>query len=357
MSRNKIGFIISVFLLLLNSCQSGVITTEEPTITLTLTPALTSTPEPSLSAEPSITSTPFIEYSPVEISETIEYQIHQTITLQNTGGQTATKVKVWVALIQDHQPYQSVLSIAANPAEYKIETDEYKNQFAVFTYEDVLADEEILIEINYEVSIYGFQHTWEDCQGELLDSFTSADKYIESNDSEITGLAAELSIDAETACEQAEAFYNFIGDNFQYAGYISEDVGALAAIQQGSGDCTEFADTFIALNRSVEIPARFLQGVTYISDTASELGDIKHDWTEVYLPGIGWVPVDPTWGQNSAVDRLYYFAGMSPDHIIVTMGRNLTTLDGYHYFYYQYWWAGNQSTSIDSQESWSLIKK
>ena len=356
MSRNKIGFIISVLLLLLNSCQSGVISTEG--VTNTLSPTVTlQLPESSISPVPSPTSTPLVEYSPIEISETIEYQIHQTITLQNTGGQTAKKVQVWVALVQDHQPYQSVLSMVVNPAEYKIETDEFKNQFAVFTFEDVLADEEIFIEIKYEVSVNGFRYKWDDCQGELLDNFTSADKYIESNDSEITGLAAELSIDAETACEQAEAFYNFIGDNFQYAGYISEDIGALVAIQQGSGDCTEFADTFIALNRAVGIPARFLQGVTYKSDTTSELGDIKHDWTEVYLPGIGWVPVDPTWGRKTADDRLTYFAGISPDHIIVTTGRNLKTLDDYHYFSYRYWWYDNQSTSIDSQESWSVIKK
>ena len=363
MSGNKSIFIISVFLLVLSSCQTGGVATEEatytsaPTDTLTLTPELTSTPEPTFTHGPSPTPTPLVEYSPVKITETVEYKIKQTYTIQNTGGQTASKVMVWVALIQDHSPYQSVLSMVVNPAEYEIETDEFKNKFAVFTYEDVLADEELLIEINYEVSVNGFQYTWGDCQGEILDSFTSAEKYIESNDSEITGLAAELSIDAETACEQAEAFYNYIGDNYQYAGYVTEDVGALTAIHQSSGDCTEYADTFIALNRAVDIPARFLEGVTYMSDTTTELGDIKHDWTEVYLPGIGWVPVDPTWGRNSTFNRQIYFAGITPDHIIVSMGRNLKTLDDYHYMYYHYWWESSERTYFDHEESWSVIKK
>lgn len=74
----------------------------------------------------------------------------------------------------------------------------------------------------------------------------------------------------------------------------------------------------IALCRVAGIPARFVEGVIYKPGTTQQI-DPRHDWLEVYLPGIGWVPVDPTWGRFKD-KRDQYFAGADSQQIIVTTG-------------------------------------
>ena len=41
-------------------------------------------------------------------------------------------------------------------------------------------------------------------------------------------------------------------------------------------------------------------------------------WTEFYLEGIGWIPVDATIGQQGAKNRAYYFGNMDAQHVILS---------------------------------------
>jgi transglutaminase-like putative cysteine protease len=174
---------------------------------------------------------------------------------------------------------------------------------------------------------------------------------VEADDPSIEALADQLFEGQDDPCQTLRVLYDYVGDNMTYSSYQAGDHGAKWALDQGSGDCTEFADLLLALSRAASIPARFLEGVTYREGTRSELGQIKHDWLEGYLPGTGWVPLDPTWGRFPE-KRDSYFARMSPDHIVVTVGRNLTTLGGYHYFYYT--WVG-QDIDVSHQTEWEVV--
>lgn len=71
------------------------------------------------------------------------------------------------------------------------------------------------------------------------------------------------------------------------------------------GVCDELTNLFIAMNRALGIPARFVTGVSY---TNSEFFEEKwglHGWAEVYFPDYGWVPIDPTYGQYGQVDATH----------------------------------------------------
>jgi len=73
-------------------------------------------------------------------------------------------------------------------------------------------------------------------------------------------------------------------------------------LQNKQGVCDEITSLFIALARSVGIPARFVSGIAY---TNSDLFPEKwgpHGWAEVYFPNYGWVPFDVTYGQFGWTD-------------------------------------------------------
>ena len=67
------------------------------------------------------------------------------------------------------------------------------------------------------------------------------------------------------------------------------------ALNRGYGDCGQVSLLYINLLRNIGIPARWESG-WYL-----EPEDVGiHDWAEVYFEGIGWVPVDMSFGLNLA---------------------------------------------------------
>lgn len=62
-----------------------------------------------------------------------------------------------------------------------------------------------------------------------------------------------------------------------------------------SGSCRDFAAFFIEAVRYLGLPARFVSG--YLHNPGSAQHGSTHAWSEVYLPGAGWIGFDNTSGQ------------------------------------------------------------
>jgi len=238
--------------------------------------------------------------------------------------------------------------------DYEIIRDEYGNTFAQFELNDVGAGEDVMVKIAYHIMVYDLRYELGPCEGggRMPTKFLEPELWIESDSAEVVDLANQIAGDMTNPCDKARAFYDWVGDNIVYTGYCTEDRGALFALHTGGGDCSEFAELFIALCRAADVPARFIDGIT--TESPGE-GATLHGWAEVYLSGAGWVPVDPTWGRYEA-RREQYFAGMTPDHIVVSKGRNLEVLgERCHYFSYHYWWK-DQGTSVSHDQDWQFEK-
>jgi transglutaminase-like putative cysteine protease len=309
-------------------------------------PSHTSTPPPLPSATPS----PHI--APPTVLSQVDYQVVERIVLTNAGPGAVERLTLWVALIRSLAPYQSLLDQEVQPAAAEWLNDEYGNSYARIELGALAAGESVETTITNTVTVNELAHYLSLCSGDTPSTFLDPETFIESDDPDIQALARELSGTRGNACESLRALYDYVADHLTYTRYESGDRGAVWAFGHASGDCTEFADALLALSRAAGIPARFLEGVTYREEEGQEPGQIKHDWLEAYLPGHGWVPLDPTWGRF-ANRRDAYFAQISPDHIIVTVGRNLSTLGRYHYFYYT--WSG-VDVSLSHQETWTVSK-
>jgi transglutaminase-like putative cysteine protease len=287
----------------------------------------------------------------VSVLESKQYQVGQRFLISNHGPGTPTKHNLWVALISDQPPYQQVLERSITPQSYQIFSDEYGNQIAEFDLVDLPAGESVLVEISYLLKVNRTAYDLSSCRGDLPKIFTKPELHIESGNPQITALSAELSRNKTTACEQVRAFYDYVGNELIYS-YNHKDWGAQAALGEMGADCTEYASLMIALSRAAGIPADYLEGVLYLSEATKDLARREHAWLEVYLPEIGWTPMDPTLGRSS-VSRENYFATNSPDHIIVTRGRNPSALRGSSYFSHIYW-PGNSTTIKIEEFDWSI---
>ncbi|NLE23710.1 MAG: transglutaminase domain-containing protein [Actinobacteria bacterium] len=107
---------------------------------------------------------------------------------------------------------------------------------------------------------------------------------------------------------QARRLYRYILDDVKYslmphaALWPRGQAESVYVHQRKYGDCGAQAMYFVALCRSLGIPARTTGGFQTFRGTPS-----GHFWAEFYLPGYGWIPVDPT-----AATMVDYLETVSP---------------------------------------------
>ncbi len=279
------------------------------------------------------------------------FAVVERVTLVNHGPGAPDKHNLWVALISTVAPYQEVEAIEITPAGFHLFTDEQGNRYAEFDFSNMPAGSRTVVEIRYRVTVNELAYDLATCTGAVPEGWTEAELHIESDNPQIRGLASDLSQGQADACWQLRAIYDHIGDTLTYT-YNGEQWGAQAALGPMGADCTEYAALMAALSRAVGLPARYLEGVAYLTEADASLGRAEHAWLEVYLPGIGWAPMDPTFGRLPTL-RDTYFAHLPPDHIIVTRGASPSALRGSSYFTHLYWPGDSADISIE-EFSWTI---
>jgi len=71
------------------------------------------------------------------------------------------------------------------------------------------------------------------------------------------------------------------------------DTPLLDTLKARRGVCQDFSHVMIGALRSLRLPARYVSG--YLRSGADYQGaEASHAWVSVYLPGSGWIDVDPT---------------------------------------------------------------
>ncbi|HDR7687481.1 transglutaminase TgpA family protein [Bacillus toyonensis] len=136
----------------------------------------------------------------------------------------------------------------------------------------------------------------------------------ESLPQRVKDLAVNLTNDKDNRYDKVLAIENYFTDNsFVYETMNvsfpakSQDYVDQFLFDTKSGYCNNFSTSMIVLLRSAGIPARWVKGYTEgtLDNTlASAEGqdiykitnDNAHSWVEVYFPGYGWIPFEPTKG-------------------------------------------------------------
>ncbi|WP_434307648.1 transglutaminase domain-containing protein [Clostridium botulinum] len=104
---------------------------------------------------------------------------------------------------------------------------------------------------------------------------------------EIIDETKRVTKDCANDMEKVQAIYKFVVTHMEYVEDPAyRNKGALSALKSGKGVCEDYASLFIAMCREVNIPARYVHGLTGATG--------NHGWAEFYLPYYGWIIAEPT---------------------------------------------------------------
>ena len=135
--------------------------------------------------------------------------------------------------------------------------------------------------------------------------YTKPSETIDSNDVEIIKKASEIAAGEDDLYVIIFKLADWTKNNIRYdLSTLTESVSQKASwvLKNREGVCDELTNLFIAMNRALGIPAKFISGVAYTN--AEPFGETfgPHGWAEVYFPDYGWIPFDVTYGEFGFVD-------------------------------------------------------
>jgi transglutaminase-like putative cysteine protease len=157
-------------------------------------------------------------------------------------------------------------------------------------------------------------------------------------DGEVKKLSDSITKGKRTVLEKAKAIYDWTCENMyrdpDTRGCGKGDVCEL--LKRPGGKCTDISSVYIALARAAGVPAREVFGIRLSKKSPQDITGWQHCWAEFFLPGYGWVPVDPADVRKAMlVENLqlkdaktreyrdYFWAGIDGYRVKIASGRDL----------------------------------
>lgn len=167
------------------------------------------------------------------------------------------------------------------------------------------------VEFDLDLNSFDFRRTLPAGQPSPDVEYLAPGKYIESDAESIRALAAHIRQAFDSDEGRLRAAYLTPQQLIDYD--IQSTKGALYAVKEGRGDCTEYAALFVALARAMGYPARVT--TEFLLTSRKKFSQPNHHAAEVYIAD-RWIPVDP----NLALDPKfgYGFGVGKKDKIVLT---------------------------------------
>jgi transglutaminase-like putative cysteine protease len=290
----------------------------------------------------------------VRAQDSSHFTFHYAFTVRNLP--VGKKVRIWIPAAQS-DAYQDVKIISATADLPLKKTSESKYGNQIYYAETNAAQPELHFAVEYDVIRHERIALGQTTPHLVAVSLSSAEKQQDLQPDvlvPITGLPADLAAKVTQGktqpLDKARAIYDYVFTTMRYdktgTGWGHGDV--LYACDAKKGNCTDFHSLFIAMARSQGIPARFEIGFPLPPDKHSAEIAGYHCWSDFWIDGKGWIPVDISEAWKHQEKRDYFFGSHDVNRVQFSMGRDLRLnppQDGkpLNYFVYPY-------VEVDGQE-------
>lgn len=157
-------------------------------------------------------------------------------------------------------------------------------------------------------------------------------------DGEVKKLADTITQGKKGVLAKAQAIYDWTVEN-TYRNPDTRGCGrgdVFRLLQEPGGKCADISSIYVALARAAGVPTREVFGIRMGKTATQDISTWQHCWAEFFLPGYGWVPVDPADVRKMMLveklpldapetmeSRRYFWGGIDAYRIRLGEGRDL----------------------------------
>ncbi|AEJ41840.1 transglutaminase domain protein [Sulfobacillus acidophilus TPY] len=241
------------------------------------------------------------------------YGFTKTVTITNQGQAPALNVVSHIVLLPPATPYAHVTLTGYSTMPDSTFRDQYGNLIGVYQWPDILPGHSVTLTFTYQDTSENIAYRLPSEYPPYNQASAIYREYtnprleaqaVNTDAPAIRALVNQLTHGLTNPYQRAQILFNWVAQNIQYNYSLKASGSALATLKSRLGICSDIADLYVSMLRTDGIPARFVGG--YVTNNGDGQGGF-HQWTEFYLPRVGWVVADPTWG------RFGYFAALQDD--------------------------------------------
>ena len=259
------------------------------------------------------------------LEQTAKFRIDYSIILNADAVPAGEIVKCWMPFPRESAPRQkNVQFISANSENYQI-ADNKNLQRSIYFEKKAVAGEPTIFEysVTFEIApqyrqIEAAQIKPYDTSAALYREFTAERPPHLVFSEPIKTLTDSLTSGINNPFEKAKAIFYWIDQHVPWASALEYSIIECIpeyVLENRHGDCGMKTLLFMSMARSAGIPCKWQSGWML------HPGEINlHDWCQVYYEGVGWVPVDQSFGlQNSENQKIreFYLSGIDEYRWIV----------------------------------------
>ncbi len=239
------------------------------------------------------------------VSNCRETAIEFTHAIRNQGPGSIREAQIYLAVPEEKLRHQALLSeVRYTPPATEFKTDHWGQKVAVFRYEELkpgdVAEARYVVEARIGALRFYIRPErvgrLDQIPAEITRTYLSEGSRYFLGESIIRETASQVVGDETNPYWIARRLFEYEIDKVDYELAGAWDI-APTILKRGSGSCSEYAFLYIALCRAAGLPARYQAGVSHRGDDAC-MDNVYHRWVEVYLPNYGWIPVDPSRGDQ-----------------------------------------------------------
>lgn len=275
------------------------------------------------------------------LSDTRKARITVTHEVKGYGSGLIRELETYLA-IPENLPQQKIQSIRFSPHRFKKEHDHWNQPIALFKWQDIASHTTVqtTMIIDAEISKIRYYIDPDRCgslddipEGVRTPYTTDGSKY-RINDPFMQKTVKAIVGKETNPYWIGRRIFDYVGRTLEYKLEGGWNVAPFV-LQRGTGSCSEYSFSFIALCRAAGLPARYVGAIVVRGDDAS-LDDVFHRWPEIYLPNYGWIPIDPQGGDKPLPrDKANNIGGLSNRFLITTQGGGDSEYLGWYYNYNQ----------------------
>lgn len=244
--------------------------------------------------------------------EPVTYSITYTLTVPANTVPEGEVIRAWMPLPRTDVPRQKDFRLTdVSEPDYIISPDRYVHK-SIYMEKKAVKDSAAVFSYSFTYTAFAqYDHfdalkdirPYDTLSGEYRKYTQAVPPHIVT-DGKVAELAQKIVGNETNPYLQLQKVFSYISQNYPWAGareYSTIESIPLYVLENGHGDCGQVTLLFISMCRSLGIPARWESG-WMLHPGAVNL----HDWAEAYLEGIGWIPIDQSFGlQPQPVEHFY----------------------------------------------------